>query len=165
MPIVWTSKPPSKPMRSDIGVIALRPGERVLARLLGPAWWVECHWTGRRSVICTGAETCVHHCDVLNQKGFVAAQTFNRNWRGVTAGTFLSILCITPEIGEDVAASQIGSLCTVSRRMGAANAPLCFDLDPRQPADPPPEGFDPRPFVLRAMKVKLRPVAGPRLAQ
>jgi len=159
MAVVWTSQSPPKPLRSDIGVIAVGKGERVLVRLLGPAWWIECHWTGNRSIVCQGAEQCHVHDQPVNVKGFVAVQSFNRSWRGITAGTFLSVLCITPEIGEDVGAVKIGSLCTVSRRTGAANAPLCFDLDPRQPSNGTPEGFDPRPFVLRAMSVRRNRLA------
>lgn len=159
MPILWSTTPPPRPLRSDIGLIAVDAGETVLARLLGPAWWVSCHWVEPHSILCKGAEECKVHSYPVTVKGFIAVQSANRNWRGVTKGLFLSVLCLTPEIGEDVVACKIGDCVSVSRAPGTSKNPLSLLRSKKQSTEPLPEGFDVRPFVERACAFRKRKVA------
>lgn len=161
--ILWTSTPPPKPLRSDIGLIAIEAGEEVKVRLLGPAWWASCHWVEPRSIVCRGAESCPVHSYPVNEKGFICVQAENRNWRGKQNGLFLGVLCLTPEVGEDVGACKIGDVCFVSRPPGNKRSPLCWARDQRVCKAPLPEGFDPRPFVERAMSWNKKGACKPRL--
>jgi len=151
MPVLWTSEAPCRPLRSEIGLLAVDQGEAVLCRKLGPCWWADCHWCNGRSIICTGAEECRVHQFAAVTKGFMPVQTQGRSWRGKSPGLHLAVLVVTAEIGADVVAYAMGLSFTVSRRAGKANNPLSVAVTPKQPVTPLPETFDPRPFVLRAM--------------
>jgi hypothetical protein len=156
MEIVWTTTPPPQPMRSDIGLLAIEAGESVVVRLLGPCWFTTCHWTGEASIICTGAKTCKVHAEPTNIKGFSPVQALNRSWRGRCNGVHPGVLVVTPEIGAFVAACVTGDVLCVSRPPGSSRSPLSACHSKIAPPGDIIEGFDPRPYALRAMKIRGR---------
>lgn len=158
MEIVWTTTPPPRPLRSDIGLIAVQPGESVLARLLGPVWWTSTHWVEPRSVICTGS-SCKWHDYPITSKGLVAVEAYNRTWRGPAKGYFLAVLVLTPEVGECASACSIGTTVELRRPAYSANAPLELAPVKDKATRPLPPSFDPRPFALRAMSGQGKKVA------
>jgi len=151
MGILWGVKAPKSPCKAGVGIVTLRAGETVSGVVLGPVIGVMSHFANGRSAPCVGAESCAFHGLDLRWQGFMPFWASNRDWKGKKAGAFLTVLMLTKAVGEEAELLSRGTVIRVSRGASKANDPLTLTSKGLYKGDCPlPEGFDVKPYVLRA---------------
>ena len=153
MPIVWGVAPPRRLAKSWIRLLVVKAGQSVPVRLLGPSLGIMTHWCNGRSIACLGSEDCQVHGLSQEWKGFAPAATWVARGANTPAYWRETVLVISAGIAADVDACSRGSLLEISRPGKKHNGPMRMMLAAKQPTDDPPEPFDVRPYVIRAMQL------------
>jgi len=151
MGILWGVSAPKSACKSGVGIVTVRAGETLSGVILGPVVGVMTHFSNGRSAPCVGAQNCTFHQLELRWQGFLPFWASNRDWRGKRSGVFPCVLLVTKAIGEDIEQCSRGTVIEVSRGASKVNDPLSLIVKGQYKGELPlPDGFDVKPYVLRA---------------
>jgi len=162
MGILWGVDPPEGDLDPEIGVLAVKPGWNVLARVLGPLTGVLTHWHSGFTRVCHGAETCPFHDSPLRWRGYMPIQCHGYNWKGPKQGSHLAVLMVLPTAAKAAKTLRVGDCFTVTRASSNKRSAQVIVRSEQAAQAKLPECFDVKPYVLKATRDFLPPV-GPGL--
>jgi len=150
MSILWGVEPPPDDLDPAIGVLVVKPGWNVVARVLGPLTGVMTHWVKGRTKICLGAESCPFHECPMIWRGYMPVQCQDYDWRGPQKGKHLAALMVTPSVSKVARSLRVGEVFRVSRETSNVRARLIIVPTEQAAGSKVPEVFDVKPYVLKA---------------